>query len=126
MLAFDDILENPPDNSIFKMNINPIRVGFQLFKTIDDIQRTHANSVYFTNKLKQKLIEQLVIIIDAFKDTEDIIPMIDQPGIDGRNIIWYFNQYEICQILNTKIMDKFINSKLNGKHRKMNYWSKVE
>ena len=27
MKAFDAILDNPPDNSIFRMNMNPLRVG---------------------------------------------------------------------------------------------------
>ena len=38
MKMFDTVLDAPAEGSIFKMNVNPIRVGLSLYKTVDDIQ----------------------------------------------------------------------------------------
>jgi hypothetical protein len=38
MEIFDVVLKKPANESIFKQNINPLRVGLTMFKLIDDIQ----------------------------------------------------------------------------------------
>jgi hypothetical protein len=38
MKIFEEVLSEPAENSIFRQNINPLRVGLTLYKLIDDIQ----------------------------------------------------------------------------------------
>jgi hypothetical protein len=37
MKIFEEVLSEPAENSIFRQNINPLRVGLTLYKLIDDI-----------------------------------------------------------------------------------------
>jgi hypothetical protein len=37
MEMFDQVLRKPANDSIFKQNINPLRVGLTLYKLIDDV-----------------------------------------------------------------------------------------
>ena len=46
MKIFEEILSEPAENSIFRQNINPLRVGLTLFKLIDDIQIQFNYSPY--------------------------------------------------------------------------------
>ena len=48
MKTFDDVLDYPADRSIFRNNINPLRIGLMLYKTIDDIQKMYGYSAYCT------------------------------------------------------------------------------
>ena len=34
---FEDILDKPAKSSIFRLNLNPLRIGLMLYKTFDDI-----------------------------------------------------------------------------------------
>ena len=46
MKVFEEVLSEPAENSIFRQNINPLRVGLTLYKLIDDIQTTFGYSQY--------------------------------------------------------------------------------
>jgi len=48
MKTFDDILDNPAEGSIFRMNVNPLRIGLMLYKTLDDIMKMFGYSAYCT------------------------------------------------------------------------------
>ena len=38
MKTFEDVIEkSPAENSIFKVNINPIRLGLVFYKVVDDL-----------------------------------------------------------------------------------------
>ena len=40
------VLDSPVDDNIFKNNVNPLRVGLSLFKTIEDIKIHFGYSSY--------------------------------------------------------------------------------
>lgn len=44
-----------------------------------------------------------------------MIPLMEIPDIEGKDIIWYFYKFELFQLLDAKVMDKFINKKWKGR-----------
>ena len=52
--------------------------------------------------------------IDIYKDTKDLATLMDNHDLEGRNCWWYFLRYELHEILDVKVMDKFISSKWNN------------
>ena len=57
MEIFDVVLKKPANESIFKQNINPLRVGLTMFKLIDDIQREFNYSPYSSATMKSLITD---------------------------------------------------------------------
>jgi hypothetical protein len=55
MKIFEEVLSEPAENSIFRQNINPLRVGLTLYKLIDDIQKEFGYSKYTSIYMKNKV-----------------------------------------------------------------------
>ena len=109
MKTFDDILDNPAEGSIFRMNVNPLRIGLMLYKTLDDIMKMFGYSAYCTAQIKDKVINQIITTLKVFNDPDEMIPLMEIPDVEGKDIIWYFHKFELFQLLDAKVMDKFIN-----------------
>jgi hypothetical protein len=115
MEIFDVVLKKPANQSIFKQNINPIRVGLTLYKLIDDIQREYSYSSFSSDAMKSLITNQIVKILEIYKEPEEMIPLMERLDIDGKDCFWYLEKYEIFKVLDSKIMDKFINEKWLGR-----------
>ena len=57
MKIIESILNEPAKNSIFRNNINPLRVGLMLYKILDDVQVEYNYSEHSTNLMKEKITE---------------------------------------------------------------------
>jgi hypothetical protein len=77
MKTFEEVLAEPAENSIFRQNINPLRVGLTLYKLIDDIQVEFGYSQYTSIYMKNKIEDQLKSIIDVYKDPSEIIDLME-------------------------------------------------
>ena len=55
MKIIERVLNLPASESIFKFNINPLRVGLMLYRVIDEVQINYAYSLNSTNLMKAKL-----------------------------------------------------------------------
>jgi len=55
-----------------------------------------------------------VVVLDIYKDIDEIKPIMSTPDFEGRNCYWYFRNYGLYQILDAKIMDKFMSSMWRG------------
>ena len=115
MKIFEEVLSEPAENSIFRQNINPLRVGLTLYKLIDDIQIEFNYSKYTSQFMKNKIEDQLKSIIDVYKDPNEIIDLMENQDIDGHNCFFYMQKYSLYNILDSKIMDKFIYDKWRGR-----------
>lgn len=89
MKVFEEVLSEPAENSIFRQNINPLRVGLTLYKLIDDIQVTFSYSQYTSQFMKNKIESQLKSIIDVYKDPNEIINLMENQDIDGNSCFFY-------------------------------------
>ena len=55
-----DTIGNDANDSIFKNNINPLRLGLMLIKTINDIQVEYGYSKSTVMKMQNEIEEQMV------------------------------------------------------------------
>jgi len=115
MKIFEETLSEPAENSLFRQNINPLRVGLTLYKLIDDIQKEFNYSPYTSQFMKNQIEDQLKSIIDVYKDPNEIIDLMENQDIDGHNCFFYMQRYSLYNILDSKIMDKFIYDKWRGR-----------
>jgi hypothetical protein len=115
MEMFDQVLRKPANDSIFKQNINPLRVGLTLYKLIDDVQIEFNYSSFCSLAMKELITEQVIKILEIYKEPEEMIPLMERLDIDGYDCFWYMEKYEMFKILDSKIMDKFINEKWRGR-----------
>jgi len=114
MKIIESVLDYPVENSIYVKNLNPLRLCMQLYKIIDDIYLKYNYSEYVSNTMKDTLIKQIVRVLEIYKDTDEMTPIMRLPDIQGRNCFWFFRNYELFEILDAKIMDKFILSQWIG------------
>ena len=40
--------------------------------------------------MKQTIIDKMVVILDIYKDPEELHPIMNQPDFEGRDTFWYF------------------------------------
>jgi hypothetical protein len=57
MEIFDVVLKKPASESIFKQNINPLRVGLTMYKLIDDIQNEFNYSSFCSGTMKSLITD---------------------------------------------------------------------
>ena len=115
MEIFDIVLKKPANESIYKQNINPLRVGLTMYKLIDDIQHEFNYSSFSSATMKSIITDHIVKILEIYKEPEEMIPLMERLDIDGNDCFWYLEKYEMFEILDSKIMDKFINEKWRGR-----------
>jgi hypothetical protein len=65
--------------------------------------------------MKNKIEDQLKLIIDVYKDPVEIINLMENQDIDGHSCYFYLEKYSLYRILDSKIMDKFIYDKWIGR-----------
>lgn len=68
MSIFENILGEPPNNSIFRNNINPFRVGTIFISVLDDIQIRFIQNKYSCDKLKQQIMKNIFEIFSLYHD----------------------------------------------------------
>jgi len=55
MKIIENVISLPADKSIFKHNINPLRLSLLLYKTINDVSMKFNYSDYTTNSIKESI-----------------------------------------------------------------------
>ena len=63
MKTIERVLENEASKSIFKWNVNPLRVGLELYKVLDKVQEDHGYSEHLTNTMKENIDAQCVKVL---------------------------------------------------------------
>ena len=53
----ENVMENSPKNSIFRNNINPLRVGLVLYRLISVLQEEFGYSKYSSDQLQETISE---------------------------------------------------------------------
>ena len=114
MGILQEALEQPAQNNIFTQSVNPISTGCLLYKNVHDICVRFDFSDYTAKQIKSEILDQMVQILTIYKKPSDMIPIIEHLDIEGRDCIWYFNEYQMYQIFETKIMNQYIVERWNG------------
>ena len=116
MKILEVALENKAQNSIFIHNVNPIRMGLNLYKLIDDLQRFSNYSNYCSSKMQEIILQKLIKILEIYDEVNDMETILEVPDHEGRNCFWFFLNYDLYKILDCKIIDKYISKKWDGRN----------
>jgi hypothetical protein len=54
-------------------------------------------------------------MISAFQDPDTLIPLMERHDLFGKPLMYYLHNFEMNEILNTPIMDKFMSTKWQGR-----------
>ena len=93
MEIIDGALEEPASTSLFAQTVNPISTGCLLYKITDDVCLKFNFSQYTSGKIKTTIVDQMVRILSVYKKPSDMRPILTHIDIEGRNCMWYFNEY---------------------------------
>ena len=66
--------------------------------------------------MKTTIIEKCVKVLETYSTVEEMYPIMELKDFKGRNSYWFFKHFPLYEILDAKIMDKFIISKWDGDH----------
>lgn len=59
MKIIERILNEPASNSIFKKNINPMRVGLLLYRVLEEVQEEYAYSKKSTEIMQESIVKKI-------------------------------------------------------------------
>jgi hypothetical protein len=116
MRIFIQIVDEPPQNSVLHNNINPLRVGLMLFRLITEISTTFEYSEHTTLSILDKLKGQMVTMLDIYIQPHEVMRMCEALDYDGHNLFWYMDMYDMYEVLDSRILDRIIQTKWNGKY----------
>lgn len=66
--TFEKVIHDTAEESFFRYNANPIRCGLVLYKMIDDLENQFELKSYTSDKMKQKLYQDIIKIIDIYSN----------------------------------------------------------
>ena len=113
MKVFESVIGNDYHSSIFKVNLNPLRLGLQLYMMIDVMAQASGYSENTARGMQDEIDSQLQKVLESF-ESEDIVTLIVTPDFEGRNCFWYFQKYELFSLLELNVMSKYLNQKWSG------------
>ena len=67
MEIIQELLDYPPEKSLFVTTVNPISTGCLLYKNVHDICELFDFSDYTANSIKKKIIVQIKKIMHIYK-----------------------------------------------------------
>ena len=77
MKIIEVVLQQPASNSIFKNNINPMRVGLMLYRLLVDMEEEHNYSEHSTEIMKEQLSSQIKAALEIYTDPEDMMKLVE-------------------------------------------------
>ena len=70
MEIFDIVLKKPANESIYKQNINPLRVGLTMYKLIDDIQHEFNYSSFSSATMKSIITDHIAATLTRLNEPD--------------------------------------------------------
>ena len=100
---------------MLKNNLNPIRASLNLYRIVDDVQNNFNFSQFTSEQLKTDIIQKIVQVLGVYQEPDDLINLLEQHDLYGKDCFWYIQEYELNEILNTQIFDQYITHKWKGR-----------
>ena len=86
-----------------------------LYRVLCEVSETHGYSENSTNLMKDMLTEQILKMLEIYTDPDEMMILVEQTDYQGKNCFWYLDEYDLYTILDSRIMDRVIQKKWNGK-----------
>jgi hypothetical protein len=77
MKIIEEVISNSAQDSIFKHNINPMRVGLVLFRVVDEVQKEYGYSEHSTEIMKETITEQIVKLLETYNDVDELMYLVE-------------------------------------------------
>lgn len=116
MKTIEGVLNEPASNSIFKNNLNPMRVGLMLYRVLEEVQKEYAYSDHSTNLMQESIVEAIRSALEIYNDPDELMILVEQRDYDGNDCFWYLDEYNLYSILDCRMMDRVIQKKWIGKY----------
>ena len=116
MKIIEVVLNEPASNSIFRNNINFLRVGLMLYRVLTEVQEEYAYSENSTQLMKDTIAEKLRSALEMYNDPDEVMILVEQTDYEGNDIFWYLDEFDMYSILDCRIMDRVIQKKWAGKY----------
>jgi hypothetical protein len=113
MLHIEGQVDKP--DQLFGSNLNPIRVGLNMYFFIDEILNNSEYSQFAIEKIKANLETAIIAVVNSYSEPEDIVSLVESHDLFGKDCFFYIHFYDLSTILNTPIFDKYISFKWNGR-----------
>lgn len=78
MKTIEGVLNEPASNSIFKNNINPLRVGLLLYRVIAEVQQEYAYSEHSTAIMQDAVTRQIRASLEMYNDVDELMILVEQ------------------------------------------------
>ena len=115
MKIIEEVISNSAQESIFKHNINPMRVGLILYRVIDEVQKEYGYSEHSTDIMKETITEQIVKLLEIYNDVDELMHLVEQNDYEENDCFWYLDEFNIYSILDSRMMDRVITKKWQGR-----------
>jgi len=91
-------------------NTNPIKTLLLLVESLWEID---AHPVDLKSHI-DAISDSLLGVIESFHDEDELIKILDTPGINGNDATYYFIKHHMFTVLNNSIIDKLVRKKWTG------------
>lgn len=118
--TIDEALDYSAENSIFRHNMNPLRVGLILYKLIQDLHDAFGFSENLRSQILTKISASTAMMLSSYKDSKKLLYLIQQKDYTNHNLFWYMDEYDLFEILDCQIIDQVIQKLWNGEHVSIN------
>ena len=108
MKTIERVLNEPASNSIFKMNINPLRMGLILYRVLFEVQEMYAYSEHSTAIMMDTITESITKCLEIYNDVDELMILVEQTDYNGQDCFWYLDEYNLYNILDCRMMDRVI------------------
>ena len=115
MKIMEEVLAEPANNSVFKNNVNPMRVGLMLIRAVTEVHETFGMSQNTTDIILEDLTQKLRDALEMYNEPEELMHMVEMTDYEGNDLFWYLDEYDLYNILDCRIMDRVIEMKWKGK-----------
>jgi hypothetical protein len=108
MKTIEGVLNEPASNSLFKNNLNPMRVGLMLYRVLEEVQLEYAYSDHSTNLMQASIVESIRSALEIYSDPDELMILVQQRDYNGNDCFWYLDEYNLYSILDCRMMDRVI------------------
>lgn len=77
MKTIERVLNEPANNSIFKMNVNPLRMGLILYRVLEEVQTMYAYSDHSTTIMQQSIVASLTACLEMYNDPNELMILVE-------------------------------------------------
>ena len=86
-----------------------------LYKVIWDLQDQFNYSQFTAEQILNQINEQLLQVLDSYSDPDEFMFLIEQKDLQGRDCLWYLDEFDLYQLLDHKMVDNIMQEYWNGK-----------